>query len=358
MTRVHSSELDSRLPRRHGRRDRARVRGRRSVAAKRTLVGGKRDEHASRGLRIEGQRLGRRGVPCCRRAARRTRGCAGRRPCACRRSRARWRQGERAAPRIELDPHAAPRRHLVCVPEEAEARHVGDGVRCEGPESVGRRAVERSHGGDGSIERAVGSDRRAAPAARARFRAPSSGRVRLPASHRSSARRRSGGRCRRRRGRTSAPRPGSYRPPTRSRRCPDDLVRATVRIRRASPQEAPPGTPRSKREHRPAAHRENVVESVVAAITPKSCSRGSSTTGRKKSTMKTIARSSSSRKTAASSAGYETDEELRGISTGTKPASGFSSRAAGTSRRTRRPSRASQVGSRSRNHVYASASSG
>ena len=46
---------------------------------------------------------------------------------------------------VELDPDAAPLRHLVRVAEQAEARHVGDRVRVERPQHVGRLAAEDRH---------------------------------------------------------------------------------------------------------------------------------------------------------------------------------------------------------------------
>ena len=52
---------------------------------------------------------------------------------------------ERQRGRVELDPHAAPLRHLVRVAEQAEAGDVGDRVRRERPQHVGGLPVQRGH---------------------------------------------------------------------------------------------------------------------------------------------------------------------------------------------------------------------
>ena len=59
--------------------------------------------------------------------------------------------GERGS--LELNPNVASRRHLVGVPEQPEARHIGDRIRAERPQSVGGRAIERAHRDDRCIER-------------------------------------------------------------------------------------------------------------------------------------------------------------------------------------------------------------
>ena len=81
------------------------------------------------------------------RARRRTRGCGGRRRSA-RRPRRLERAGEDGqGAAVELHPHAAARGHLVRVAQQPEAGHVGDGVRLERPQRVGRGGVQRPHPG-------------------------------------------------------------------------------------------------------------------------------------------------------------------------------------------------------------------
>ena len=117
------------------------------------LVGGERDEEAARRLRVEGEgllRVGggaldvRAGVVAVAAVAARPDPCLGQLEGG---GEGRQRRG------IELDRHAAARGHLVRVPEQAEARHVGHRVRREGPEGIGGIAVERAHRGHGRIER-------------------------------------------------------------------------------------------------------------------------------------------------------------------------------------------------------------
>ena len=56
---------------------------------------------------------------------------------------------------VEDDPDAGAKRRLVGVAEQPEAGHVGDRVRRERPQRVGRVAVQLAHGGDRGLERAV-----------------------------------------------------------------------------------------------------------------------------------------------------------------------------------------------------------
>ena len=109
------------------------------------FVRGQRDQQAARGLRVVGERQqilrdavrldvrpGEVAVPGVAAGAN-----AGR-------ARPRARREERQLAGVELDPDAAPLRHLVRVAEQAEAGHVGDRVRLERSQHVGRLAVERS----------------------------------------------------------------------------------------------------------------------------------------------------------------------------------------------------------------------
>ena len=210
-------------------------------------------------------------TPSHRHAALRSRGCASRRPYGPpprRVSRAPGRAGRRGG--VQLDPDAAPLRHLVRVAEQAEAGHVGDRVRLEGPQHVGRLAAEDRH------RRA--SPPRAPPRAAA-LRAPregaspsraaSSGRARRRAARRSSASSPSGctvpttaspyfgsssrSVCRRR---------GSRRPRAPARRAAPKIA-ASVSFGRLSGKAAIESASSGD-----AAHREDVVERVRRGDAP------------------------------------------------------------------------------------------
>ena len=262
-----------------------------------------------------------------RRAARRTRGCVGRRPSALPPPRARARREERERLRVDHDAHAAPRRELVRVPQQPEAGHVRHRVRLERPDRVRSRPVELDHRLDGRFERARRARfRPAAPGARSPCRAASSGRGRRPDAPRLRPDPRPDAPCRRRRARTSAPCRGSCGRPQESRR-----LHGRARRRRPAPRRAPrPGAPPGKAATESASSGAPPIANTsfsafVAAIAPNV--RGSSTSGGKKSTVNTIARSSSRRYTAASSAGSRPTSRSS-ASAGTSPARSVSSRAA------------------------------
>ena len=191
--------------------------------------------------------------------------------------------------RLEHEPHAAALRRLVRVAEQPEAGDVGHGVRPERAEDVGPVAVQRRHPLDGGAHVARRRQARAGRrAARARCRAASSGRARRPAGRRTSARSRRGGPCRPPRARTSAPGRGSCarRRGSRPPRAP------ACRRRRGSQRPSPAGSSsgnsaidRASSGRPPIAN--TSLRAFVAAIVPKS--RGSSTSGGKKSSVKTSA---------------------------------------------------------------------
>ena len=141
------------------------------------------------------------------------------------------------ARRVEHDPHAAARRHLVRMAEQPEARHVGDRVRREA--RAARRPRRGSACASSAPPRPGRRDRASRRRARAPCRAASSGRARRRAARRTSARSRRARPCRRRRARTSARRRGSCgrRRGSRPRRAPAGRRR---RRSRARPRSAAP----------------------------------------------------------------------------------------------------------------------
>ena len=251
-------------------------------------VGRKRDQEPAGGLRVVGERLRDVVRPSSRHGGSRSRGSDGRRPCARPPRRAPSAPGS-AGQRLGVEDraHAAPRGELVRVTEQPESGHVGHGVRLERPKHVGRVAVQL----DASTRprrRAPrpGRRRRAAPAARCRCRAASSGRERRPA------------RARLRPDPVGMHRADDREPVLRLRvadRVParEDrpgrahaLVGAREDVARAPRSEAPPGTPRRRARAAASAHREDVVQRVRRG--DRAEVRGSSTSGGKKSTVKTM----------------------------------------------------------------------
>ena len=117
------------------------------------LVRGERDEQPARGLGVECERFLRRGgraldvragvVAVAAVAARPDAGLGQLE----RGGEGRQRRG------VELDPDAAARGHLVRMPEQPEAGHVGHRVRGERPQRIGGLAVERAHRRHGRVER-------------------------------------------------------------------------------------------------------------------------------------------------------------------------------------------------------------
>ena len=258
-----------------------------------------------------------------RRAGRRTPGCVDPRPSARprRRLEGAGQRGSDSASSAMCPPSAPPSRGRG---PGARSRDVGDGIRRERPQRVGGVPVELGHDGNRGVERAVGR------AAVAHGLQDEPGPERLREEHdvaRPGAALQPdapGAPCRRLRGRTSARRRGSCdRPPgSRPRRVASALLPAP---RPAPRSEAPPGTPSREREQRPPPIANTSLRAFVAAMQPNI--RGSSTTGGKKSTVKTSAVWSSSRYTAASSAG-SSPTRRSAASAGTIPPSSSSSRAA------------------------------
>ena len=249
-----------------------------------------------------------------RRGRRRTPGCAGRRPSA--RRRARPRAPRRAPARTSASStsrtplrsavsYACPSRPKPVTSVTAFGRK-GRSTSAQSRFSVVIQPTAAPH-----IARRREAAR-GAVRARAPSRAASSGRARRPAGRPTSARRRPGGRCRRRRARTSAPRRGSCdrrrgsRPPRapagRRRRGPPRRVSCGSSSGNSAIESASSGRP-------PIAN--TSLSAFVAAIVPKSL--GSSTSGGKKSSVKTSARLGVQPVDGGVVGGREPDEQVLGL---------------------------------------------
>src|SRR5919204_439243 len=118
-----------------------------------SALGGDRDEQAARGLRVVAERLervreaGRVHVGGREVAVARVAAGPNRLPCKIERT-----VDRREALRLEPQGNAAASRHLVRMPEETEAGHVGDRIRFHAPQHVGGILVQRPHPANGSLE--------------------------------------------------------------------------------------------------------------------------------------------------------------------------------------------------------------
>ena len=254
------------------------------------LSAGKRDEEPARRLRVVGERLQLRGTRWRRRAGRRTRGCGGRRRCGPRPRRAPARRAARAAPPASRTMRT-PERDAVSWACPSSPNPVTS-VTAFGVKGRSASAASRF---DSHIASIAASS---APAGATPSRTPwrtspvPSGFVRKTTSPGlapcSSARSRPGAPSRRPRARTSARRRGSCGPPARIAPASRTASAAPARISPSISTGSSSGkaVTESASSGRPPIAKTS-LSAFVAAIRPKA--RGSSTTGGKKSTVKTSA---------------------------------------------------------------------